>query len=302
MMKDSTEQDPRLPHETVVIEAKYHTSGLEIYRGNPLIEALPPILSGTDQLRQLALYPPYDTKEQELPDHLRYHAIRKLHYHYFEPMTQHCSLEETISVMIREGYFARNPLTPVFAKNLQVGYNRVQAGEISAFNFSTPSSASSFALLGCSGMGKTTSLDRVTSIYPQVIQHPHPLNRTQITWLKINCPHAGSPNQLCNLFFMEMDRLLGTLYMKKYGHRNKDEMLPLMAQVASIHTVGLLIIDEIQNLSTAKAGGAERVMNFLTVHGEHGGSSNCNYWNTEGNFFFAKRVFARPADAAVKVL
>ena len=40
-------------------------------------------------------------------------------------------------------------------------------------------------------------------------------------------------------------------------------MLARMALVASIHSLGVLVIDEIQDLSTAKSGGSEKMLNFF---------------------------------------
>jgi hypothetical protein len=36
-----------------------------------------------------------------------------------------------------------------------------------------------------------------------------------------------------------------------------------MALVASIHALGLLVVDEIQHVSVAKSGGAEKLLNFF---------------------------------------
>jgi Bacterial TniB protein len=40
-------------------------------------------------------------------------------------------------------------------------------------------------------------------------------------------------------------------------------MLPNMARVSLLHSIGVLVIDEIQHLSEAKSGGARRMLNFL---------------------------------------
>ncbi len=40
-------------------------------------------------------------------------------------------------------------------------------------------------------------------------------------------------------------------------------MMPRMAQLAMNHSLGLLVIDEIQHLSLAKSGGSEKMLNFF---------------------------------------
>jgi len=42
-----------------------------------------------------------------------------------------------------------------------------------------------------------------------------------------------------------------------------DGMIPDMANIAAVHCIGLLVIDEIQNLDQAKSGGAKRMLNFF---------------------------------------
>lgn len=44
---------------------------------------------------------------------------------------------------------------------------------------------------------------------------------------------------------------------------SQENLIQAMARVASIHSLGLLVIDEIQALNQAKSGGAERMLNFF---------------------------------------
>ena len=53
------------------------------------------------------------------------------------------------------------------------------------------STADSLSIIGISGIGKTTAIERLSLMYPQVIKHEtyegQSFNRTQIVWLKIDC-------------------------------------------------------------------------------------------------------------------
>lgn len=64
-----------------------------------------------------------------------------------------------------------------------------------------------------------------------------------------------------------MDQLLGTDYLRKFGTGNNtvDMMLPRMEQIATLHSIGVLIIDEIQHLDLAKSGGSEKMLNFFVT-------------------------------------
>ena len=103
----------------------------------------------------------------------------------------------------------------------------------------------------------------VLGLYPQVINHAHPFRLKQIVWLRLEAPALGSLKQLCIDFFDAIDRLIGTDYVKRYAtHVGVEQMLPSMAQVAHIHALGALVIDEIQHLKAVKVG-AEALMKFL---------------------------------------
>lgn len=130
--------------------------------------------------------------------------------------------------------------------------------------------ASGFTIIGFSGVGKTQSVQRVLSLYPQIIMHTEyegeEINHYQLVWLKLDCPYDGSVKGLCANFFLEFDQLFGDNTYKKYSsgrNATTDTMIPRMAQIARRHSLGLLVIDEIQHLSVAKSGGSEKMLNFF---------------------------------------
>lgn len=252
-------------------DAVYSNQVIDEYKDNPLIEALPPILSKEEVIRKLSKVPDYSLEERNLEPHYRYHCIQKL-FNYFEPLQKHIDIEQRLSRVIRQGYISRNPLGPEYAAKLQNSYKMIKSGsyELSETNlFRT--TASGFTIIGISGIGKTTTLERILLLYPQIIRHSNyksiSLNLYQITWLKLDCPFDGSLKGLCINFFQAIDELLGTDYLRKYGlGRNSiDTMIPRMAHIASLHCIGVLIIDEIQHLSLTKSGGSDKMLNFFVT-------------------------------------
>ncbi len=129
------------------------------------------------------------------------------------------------------------------------------------------STASSFTLMGFPGVGKSTAIERILSLYPQLIIHQYPINTIQIVWLKLNCPHDGSLKSLCQNFFEKIDSLIGTDYFKKYGRspNSVSSMVTRMGQIARLHCLGVLIIDEIQHLLSTKGDASEKMMNFFVT-------------------------------------
>jgi hypothetical protein len=164
-----------------------------------------------------------------------------------------------LDLLIRAGYCARNPLNGAFVRNLNSLDDR-GAGALSMDG----APAVSMAVIGCSGLGKTTTVCRMLEAYKQVIKHDSPSFIRQIVWMRLDCPSGGSPKQLCISFFQEVDRLLGnTEYYSKFSGLSTDHMLSRVRHIASLHAIGLLVVDEVQNLALAPIG-REQVLAFLT--------------------------------------
>ena len=251
------------------VVAVYQSATLSAYRGNPLIEALPPINSFLDDSSALKGSLRCTAEDIHRNGIERAHSICRVIDDFFQPLSQHIQLHERLSLMIRRGYVGRNPETGDWARHIQNGYERVLSGDLKAIKFTEVSStAQSMILIGCSGNGKTTAIKQLLSLYPQVIYHPD-RNLEQVVYLKIDCSHDGSLKELCLNFFRAMDSALGTSnYERQYSMSKRpsiETLLAAMAQVANAHAVGVLIIDEIQHLSRSRSGGSEKMLNFFVT-------------------------------------
>jgi hypothetical protein len=260
-----TDLTPVLQHFSgAVVDADYRTSPIPGYQNNPLIEALPPILTATETISRLRYEPEHDEVVRQLPTELRLHLLHDA-LRFFKPLPVHVEMEQRLSRLIRAGYQGRNPLVRGFRRQMDVRLQRaVQAYQ--------QTRSQGFTLLGMSGVGKTTALEGILSLYPQIVVHQQyqeqPFSHLQVVWLKLDCPHDGSIRGLCLHFFQAMDGLLDTRYYRYHarnGRATTDEMLPAMARVSAIHSLGVLVLDEIQHLSEARSGGAARMLNFF-VH------------------------------------
>jgi hypothetical protein len=106
---NSNQHIPSLSVEQGRLEqATYCDPGIPNYQGNPLIEALPPILIQDETAELLAYYPKYDKEQRSIPAHLRLHLIQNA-LQFFAPLPIHFDLEQRFSRTIRVGYQARNP-------------------------------------------------------------------------------------------------------------------------------------------------------------------------------------------------
>ena len=64
-----------------------------------------------------------------------------------------------------------------------------------------------------------------------------------------------------------MDRILGTRYLVQHGKARigVDHMMLHMSQVANLHGLGALVIDEIQHLIRGRGNDPEDLLNFLVT-------------------------------------
>lgn len=241
-------------------------TSLPEYEGNPFIARLPPLLSQRQLSDALAARPEFHEKERGYAASLRKHCIMRLG-RYFEPLERQIQLADRFGMLLRQGYVGRNPLTHDYIRHLQNGAERIEAKSLTiSTRQPVENTAISFALAGCSGIGKSRAIEKVLHQYPQCIQHTEPFSLVQISWLKLDCPHQGSPKQLCINFFSAVDRLVGSNYFNWYGSRRAsvDEMMVHMAHVANLHALGVLVIDEIQHLNKSKLG-PDSLLNFLVT-------------------------------------
>ena len=230
------------------------------FRGNKLIEALPPLMSEQTAFESMQSLPEYSAEQRKWPSAERIVAVSQLS-DVFIPLERGVTLAQTIDSMIRHGYKGRCPATygAVHEKLFQMqerkqGFQNLSCGS---------TAATSTALIGVSGGGKTTSVRRALSYFPQVIHHPE-MNITQITHLSMDMSTVGdSVKGLATGIFHQIDRLVPSANSyEHYGKNSRasvDTMIRNAARVMHDFRVGILVIEEIQNLLN-KSKDTERAM------------------------------------------
>jgi hypothetical protein len=249
-------------------EAIYIDQQIKEYMGNPLIEALPPVHSLMEAAKLITVMPEFDEKEIEFDEELRIQIIQRL-FQFYMPLESHTALERKISAVIRQGYINRNPLTKDNVVFMNNSYRALMEGKIYVSTTNTSKSTQGFTIIGISGTGKSTGIERVLNKYPQVIRHQvfqgKPLGITQIPWMHLECPFDGSIKGLCLQILSELDKLLGTHHFARHGNKSIDYLIQIISHQFRLNNVGLLVIDEIQHLSFLKGGGARKMLDFF-VH------------------------------------
>jgi hypothetical protein len=250
------------------IEAQYGTPDLPMYEGNPLIETLPSLRCKKAVMEKLEQRPEYNrANDCCLPLQKRIALLDNVG-RFFQPLPRHVRLEQEISRMVRSGYTDRNPLANSFYKRIKEKAGKVigNLDRQSTRVFTTPSGL----LTGISGTGKTFSLEKILAVtLPQVVIHRNysgiEFYHEQLVWLKVNCPPSGTARGLCTNFFRAVDAILDKNNESNYaGARTPlTKMASGLASVALLHSLGLLVIDEMHNIKAGRSGGKEQLLNFI---------------------------------------
>ncbi|MEH7299917.1 ATP-binding protein [Neobacillus drentensis] len=255
-------------------KAEYKEQIIEEHKGNPFIEAIPRKVKVEDFFERLYSVPSFKDEYLDLDAEERLTLVQQIKPSFWLPFPSHYDKYRALYNMIKIGYQSRNPLLPMYNRQFAIGWDKIfekgldKNGANFAGNIQT---AQSLAEIGLSGMGKSKIYERILkSLFPQVIHHTEYKNKQlimkQVLWLHIECPSGKSVGALTRNFYAKVDELLGTNYYEKIGEKGGtiDNLAKRMVKVAALINLGVLVIDEIQNVHKAHSGGDERMINFIT--------------------------------------
>lgn len=267
-------------HLGPVVHAVYHDQRVAEYRGNPWIEALPPVVSRAEAKDRMAFYPEYDPADREAHPEEREDAVSAKLGTARHPLSVHVELHSRLSKLIRQGYARRNPALARFQTDVEAAQRalRVEGTGRDAvvrgyddLRAAPGPSATGLSLIGVTGIGKTKMVEMALGLYPAVIVHSEyrgkPFVRTQVISLTLTCTKDGSIKSLCHNFLLELDNALSFLpyppsYLRDYtrGNPSIDRLVPRLAGLAAQHGLGVLVIDELQDLNPR---GSRAILSFL---------------------------------------
>lgn len=235
--------------------------------GNPLIDVLPCKLEAAKVFENLCHYPIYNQMDRKMSKESKVLRIRQL-YNFYQPFDIHLNLYNDIDLMIREAYMGRNPLNiKAFNEKTYENYKGIHNNKVGDIDIRARNMGIGKALIGTAGVGKTSAMNRVLELFPQIMKHleykGQAFRYVQIVYLNIIAPHDGSLKTLLLDILKEVDYLVETTYAENAirGRLTINGLISQVQQVLNIYHIGLLVIDEFQFLSKK----SEQVLNFLTT-------------------------------------
>lgn len=245
----------------------YHTIGVPEIDDNPLLAhlRLPPE-NDADAFLALGLQANFNPNERELPISIRRLRINRLRRFFIPSQPAHRRALIGITSQMFDSYTARNPMTPEGQAILYGGPTNAPFRSTISF------------VAGHSGMGKSTLMDRILVYAGEQVCHHTTFHgtsfpETQILWLRRNLPEHCTLGTLCSTFGDHTDHILRTtLYGGIFSKLKADRSLYLkeIRKIVTNHHVGMLVLDEFQNLSLMGVGAAKIIALLVNLRDELG--------------------------------
>ena len=148
----------------------------------------------------------------------------------------------------------------------------------------------SFTITGYSGIGKSSAINRAIDLIGKngIIELKQPQTKI-IPFVVVQCPFDSSVKGLLLEILRKVDEQIGSDYYAK-GLRNRvtiDMLIGTVSQVALNH-IGLLVVDEIQNVVNSKNG--KSLVGMLTQLINSSGISICMVGTPECTPFFEQAL------------
>jgi len=148
----------------------------------------------------------------------------------------------------------------------------------------------SFTIIGASGIGKSSAISRAITLITEnrVIEVDHPYTKI-IPCISVQCPFDSSVKGLLLEILRKVDEVIGGDYYPNAlkARTTTDMLIGSVSQVALNH-IGLLVVDEIQNVCNSKNG--KSLVGMLTQLINNSGISICMVGTPESSVFFEQAM------------
>ena len=248
----------------ITAKAIYNDAILPEHQGNPFIEALPPKLPWEEVMEVFSNYPDYAEDIADHPDPLVRDEYLNRIEELRQPLSEYEACFRAIERAIKKGYSAKNPFTPTTAQFLH--YLVDERPDIEPRTGFFKPKGEGLTLIGESGVGKTSMLEQILSYFPSVIEHNSYKGKTlefkkQVVWIKVDCPSNSSVRDLCEEILASLDLSLDREKTKPAG--TIGALIRQLEQNIKSNFLGMLVIDEMQNLQFKRTGGENNLLKFL---------------------------------------
>ena len=236
--------------------AIYTRALIKTDQGNPFIEALPEALD-TDGIKKHYYHAMAETPDINASIDAQLQQVSLIEDIRF-PLPFTVELERKFQLAMITSYRHRLPFITIGKTTVESGYKNITQ----AVTFKDASGADSgvgFPLLGVSGCGKSETVRKMLSRYPQLIRHSWPGKGSflQIVYISVITAANSNLQALYQSIAQAVDQALGHTDKQIYAeemkkHKSVSEKAQYAAKLVEMFAIGAIILDEIQQLDAGR--------------------------------------------------
>ena len=248
-----------------------------------IINVLPHMKSGSELRSALEVLPEYDVAICNADAPVRLMALSDL-YRVYVPNQMSLEIYSKLYLALMRSLQKKGTKLAVQQQNqnfkaiMQQEYSGIMGG------------SDSFTIIGASGIGKSSAISRAITLITEnhIIEVENPHTKI-IPCICVQCPFDSSVKGLLLEVLRKVDEAIDSNYYQNAlrARATTDMLIGSVSQVALNH-IGLLVVDEIQNVCNSKHG--KSLVGMLTQLINNSGISICMVGTPESAVFFEQAM------------
>lgn len=245
---------------------------------------LPEMKSGNELISALSIIPEYDETICQQNQAVRLMALSDL-YQIYIPSQMSLEIYSKLYLALLRSMQKKG--TQMAIKQRYENYRAIQQQSYSGIL----GGSDSFTIIGTSGIGKSSAISRAISLITEnrIIETDKPYTKI-IPCLIVQCPFDSSVKGLLLEILRKVDEELGTdhyIHAVKSRASTTDMLIGAVSSIA-LNNIGMLVVDEIQNVVNSKNG--KSLIGALTQLINNSGISICMVGTPESTVFFEQAM------------
>lgn len=245
---------------------------------------LPDMKSGNELISALSIIPEYDETICQQNQAVRLMALSDL-YQIYIPSQMSLEIYSKLYLALLRSMQKKG--TQMAIKQRYENYKAIQQQSYSGIL----GGSDSFTIIGTSGIGKSSAISRAISLITEnrIIETDKPYTKI-IPCLIVQCPFDSSVKGLLLEILRKVDEELGTnhyIHAIKSRASTTDMLIGAVSSIA-LNNIGMLVVDEIQNVVNSKNG--KSLIGALTQLINNSGISICMVGTPESTVFFEQAM------------
>lgn len=245
---------------------------------------LPDMKSGNELISALSIIPEYDETICQQNQAVRLMALSDL-YQIYIPSQMSLEIYSKLYLALLRSMQKKG--TQMAIKQRYENYRAIQQQSYSGIL----GGSDSFTIIGTSGIGKSSAISRAISLITEnrIIETDKPYTKI-IPCLIVQCPFDSSVKGLLLEILRKVDEELGTdhyIHAIKSRASTTDMLIGAVSSIA-LNNIGMLVVDEIQNVVNSKNG--KSLIGALTQLINNSGISICMVGTPESTVFFEQAM------------